>query len=102
MPILDLHKKPFSEETITKLEIFEKYLQAWLPVFIHHPRFNNVCICDFFSGEGEDKNGMTGSPLRILNILKEFQNSIVRQNLKVSVILNDYNKGKAIRKRRKK
>lgn len=92
MPIIDLHT--FTEETITKLEVFEKYLAAWLPVFIHHPRFSNVTICDFFAGEGEDKHGMPGSPLRILKILKEFQHSIVRQNLKVSVILNEYKKRK--------
>nr|MBC8186341.1 three-Cys-motif partner protein TcmP [candidate division KSB1 bacterium] len=94
MPKIDLHKKPFTEETITKLEIFEKYLEAWLPVFIHHPRFNNVFVCDFFAGEGEDKNGIPGSPLRILKILKEYQYSIIKHNLKVRLILNEYIKGK--------
>ena len=94
MPIIDLHKEPFTEETITKLEIFEKYLAAWLPVFIHHPRFNTVCICDFFAGEGEDKDGIQGSPSRILKILKEYQQSIVKQNFNICVILNEYNKRK--------
>jgi len=30
----DLHDEAFDEATITKLEIFEKYLEAWLPTFI--------------------------------------------------------------------
>ncbi len=34
MAAKNLHDKPFTEETITKLEIFEDYAEAWLPTFI--------------------------------------------------------------------
>ncbi|MHB2155002.1 three-Cys-motif partner protein TcmP [Calditrichota bacterium GD2] len=94
MPRIDLHKKPFTEETITKLEIFEKYLEAWLPVFIHSPNFSEVFICDFFAGQGTDINGIYGSPLRIMNIIEEYQIMIIRHNLKINLILNEYNKRK--------
>ena len=56
----DLHKKPFPTETITKLEVFEAYLQEWLPVFIHNPYVDEVNICDFFAGAGEDSIGVPG------------------------------------------
>ena len=49
MPSKDLFNQPFSEETITKLEIFEKYTEAWLPVFLYR-NFKDIFICDFFAG----------------------------------------------------
>ena len=33
MAVKDLHDKPFDQGTLTKLEIFERYTQAWIPVF---------------------------------------------------------------------
>jgi hypothetical protein len=65
MPVKDLHEHPFDDATITKLEIFEKYVEAWLPVFIHSSHFNSANICDFFAGTGQDINGVSGSPMRI-------------------------------------
>lgn len=94
MPIIDLYEKPFSEETVTKLEIFGKYFEAWLPVFIHHPSYSEVNIYDFFAGKGQDNNGIPGSPLRILRILKTYQNEIIQNNLKITVLLNEYKKKK--------
>ncbi len=85
----DIHEKPFDEGTITKLEIFERYLEAWLPVFIHSPRYNNVNICDFFAGPGSDTLRCPGSPLRILRTIEKFQDDIVRQNLQITVVLNE-------------
>lgn len=94
MPVVDLHKRAFTDETITKLEIFEKYFEAWLPVFIHHRSYNEVNILDFFAGQGQDINGVPGSPLRILKIIKIYQNGIIRKNLRINVCLNEYNKKK--------
>ena len=34
---MDLHRQPFDEGTITKLEIFEAYTKEWLPVFVMIP-----------------------------------------------------------------
>lgn len=94
MPVLDLFKKPFSEETITKLDIFEKYLEAWLPVFIHHPSYHEVNICDFFAGMGQDKKMIPGSPLRILKVIKSYQDSIKKTDLHINIHLNEYDKKK--------
>lgn len=86
----DFYKKPFSQETITKLDIFEAYLQSWLPVFIHSPYYNEINICDFFAGEGQDSEANLGSPLRILKVLEEYKDSINESRLKVNLVFNEF------------
>lgn len=99
MPVKDLHEKPFTQETITKLEIFESYLESWLPVFIHSPHFNEVSICDFFAGTGKDELDISGSPLRIIKVIKEFEDAIFCKKLKINIILNEYNNEKFLEMR---
>ncbi len=71
----DLHKQPFSEETITKLDIFEKYLESWLPVAIQSRFITEVNICDFFAEIGRDIKGIDASPIRILETIKKFEDT---------------------------
>jgi three-Cys-motif partner protein len=92
----DLHSKPFTEETISKLEIFEKYLEEWLPVFVYS-NFKVVNICDFFAGTGEDVNGVAGSPLRILNIIEKYKADIEKKNFNINVIFNEFKKSKFLK-----
>ena len=91
----DIHRKPFDEGTITKLEIFERYLEAWLPVFIHSRQYNSVNICDFFAGSGCDSEGCPGSPLRILSTVKKYQDKLIEKGIRIRVILNDFDRRKA-------
>ncbi len=86
----DLHKQSFSEETITKLDIFEKYLESWLPVAIQSPFITEVNICDFFAGIGRDIKGTDGSPIRIIKTIKKFEDTILKQNLKIHILFNEY------------
>ncbi len=62
MPKKEIDDKPFSESTLTKLDLFQRYAGEWLPVFlgdrIIYPEIN---VCDFFSGSGTDSNGIWGS-----------------------------------------
>ncbi|WBL25097.1 three-Cys-motif partner protein TcmP [Zunongwangia sp. HGR-M22] len=88
----DLFKTPFTDETITKLEIFESYLKEWLPVWIKSQKSKNIYIYDFFSGIGYDCDGIPGSPLRILNILVDFQHMILLEKKKIFVLFNEYKK----------
>jgi three-Cys-motif partner protein len=69
----DFHKKPFDEGTLTKLDIFELYTREWLPVFLarESPYWNEIHLFDFFCGPGADSQGVAGSPLRTLNVLRE-------------------------------
>jgi three-Cys-motif partner protein len=70
----DFHEKPFDEGTLTKLEIFQLYTREWLPVFLAREQewLKEVHLYDFFSGPGTDANGIFGSPLRTLEVLREY------------------------------
>src|SRR3712207_2893729 len=88
----DLFRKPFDEGTLIKLSIFEDYFKEWLPVFISKAEaiWKEIQIFDLFGGEGKDVNGIDGSPLRILNILNANKESIISNQIKISVIINEY------------
>lgn len=93
MSYKDLHDKPFDESTIAKLEIFEDYAQAWMPTWIMLG-VPAILIIDFFAGTGYDKNGVAGSPIRILEKLNEQVSKILLNNVKVYVDLNEFDSGK--------
>ena len=76
MPYKDLHEEPFDESTIAKLEMFENYAQEWIPTFVMKSA-PKICIFDFFAGTGYDKTRAAGSPIRILNKIKEQIGNIV-------------------------
>lgn len=89
----NLHDKPFSEETIMKLEIFEDYAQAWLPTFIMQ-KTPVIQIFDFFAGTGYDKLGIAGSPIRLLNRILEQRGHIFNKNVKINIFLNEFEPNK--------
>ncbi len=93
MAIKNLHETPFDESTIAKLEIFEDYAQAWIPTFVMSG-VNTICIVDFFAGTGYDKNGIEGSPIRILNKIKQHIGIIFKNDVRVKVFLNEFEPGK--------
>ncbi len=93
MAYKDLHEEPFDENTITKLEIFEDYAQAWIPTFVMQGPLT-ICIFDFFAGTGYDKNGIPGSPIRILNKIKEQIGNIFQKKVKIKVFLNEFEPNK--------
>lgn len=94
MPSKDIHSVPFDEGTIDKLEIFERYLEAWLNVFCHSSGFTGINICDFFAGGGTDSAGNEGSPLRILKILEKLRAPIAQKKMKINILLNELDKEK--------
>lgn len=98
MSYKDLHENPFDDTTIAKLEIFEDYAQAWIPTFVMSGT-ETICIFDFFSGTGYDKNGVEGSPIRILKKLKEHIGNIFQRNVKVKVYLNEWEPNKREQKK---
>jgi len=93
MPYKDLHDDPFDPSTIAKLEIFEDYAQAWLPTFVMKG-VHTLCIFDFFAGTGYDKNGIEGSPIRLLNKIKEQIANIFQQKVKVKLYFNEWEPNK--------
>lgn len=93
MPYKDLHENPFDETTIAKLEIFEDYAQAWIPTFVMSGA-ETICIFDFFSGTGYDKNGIEGSPIRILKKIKEQIGYIFQKKISIKVYFNEWEPNK--------
>ncbi|HLZ16967.1 MAG TPA: three-Cys-motif partner protein TcmP [Cyclobacteriaceae bacterium] len=92
----DLFRKPFDEGTTVKLKIFEDYFKEWLPVFIAKPNpiWKEIQIFDFFAGEGKDINDVPGSPLRILAIINDNRDHILKNGVKVNVIFNEFERPK--------
>jgi three-Cys-motif partner protein len=88
----DLHREPFKDSTLAKLNLFRNHLVAWLAVFVGSgmmPR-KPIRIFDFFCGPGMDSNGQKGSPLLILEALKEFEPKIRAGQHPVDVYFNDF------------
>jgi three-Cys-motif partner protein len=89
----DLHEKPFDEGTITKLEIFENYAKEWIPTFVMSGH-KELWIFDFFAGTGYDKNGIAGSPVRILQQIKSQYSNIFQKRTKINICFNEFDKQK--------
>jgi len=90
MSAKNIHSEPFDSGTITKLEIFEDYAQAWIPTFVMQPHFGEIHIFDFFSGPGYDSNNIAGSPIRILTKINEQLGNILRSKTKIVVHFNEF------------
>jgi hypothetical protein len=90
---MNLHRHPFDEGTITKLEIFEAYTKEWLPVFVMGP-LRHICIFDLFAGTGRDQKGVAGSPIRILQQINGMLDNIIRRDKRIYLWLNEYDKDK--------
>ncbi len=92
----NLFSKPFDEGTLDKLKIFEDYFKEWLPVFIakEEPIWKHIQIFDLFAGEGKDKNGIYGSPLRVIKILNDNKDLILKSRVKIRLIINEFDKEK--------
>ncbi len=89
MATIDLHSKPFDNGTIAKLEIFEDYAQAWIPTFVMQ-KTPVICIFDLFAGTGYDQNGIKGSPIRILDKIKNYIGYIYQNKVKIKLFLNEF------------
>lgn len=98
MPAKNIHHEPFEEGTITKLEIFEDYAEAWIPTFVMQGR-PVICIFDFFAGTGYDVKGIPGSTIRILKKIKEQIDNINQKNVRVILHVNEYEPGKTNQKK---
>jgi three-Cys-motif partner protein len=92
----DLHRKPFNDATLAKLELFRKYIDAWLGVFVRSGRATKkrIRIFDLFCGPGQDSNGQKGSPLLILEALQRLAAMIKQVGYQVDVYFNDVDQDK--------
>jgi len=91
---IDHHKKPYDEGTLVKLEIFERYVETWLPTFIMQKQIKEINIVDFFAGLGYDKSNKKGSPIRILDKINSFFGYLQQNETKINLYLNEFDENK--------
>jgi three-Cys-motif partner protein len=89
----NIHIEPFDKGTITKLEIFEDYAQAWIPTFVMQSA-KEIHIFDFFSGPGFDSVNVPGSPIRLLQKIDEQLGNILVKKTKIILHLNEFEPNK--------
>src|SRR5689334_14031978 len=94
MPHRDLHSKPFDETTITKLEIFEDYAEAWIPTFLMQNKIKEIHLFDFFAGPGFDTNGIPGSPIRLLVKINSQLGNFFKTGTKITLHFNEFEPSK--------
>jgi three-Cys-motif partner protein len=92
----DFHKNEFDDGTLIKLHVFKEYLKAWLPVFvkIKKPYWDKIFIYDFFAGSGTDGKGSPGSPMIIIEELKNFCTDLKQKGLSLKVVFNEFDEKK--------
>lgn len=85
------HKQAFDEGTLTKLDIFQAYAEAWLGILSVTTRLavTDLWIWDFFAGPGLSVTGQPGSPLRILKVIEGHAVRIMQNQIKIHVRFND-------------
>lgn len=59
-----------------------------LPVFLNQ-KSTRINIIDFFAGQGKDVNGVSGSPLLIIETLQHHKQEIIDKGLDITVTLNE-------------
>lgn len=86
----DINKKAFDESTLLKLALFKDFFKAWLPVFIYRKDIERIYIYDMFAGSGKDSIGHLGSPLMLLNEVKEYCEVLEKRGKKIIFGFNEY------------
>ena len=90
----NFHKKAFDPATQVKLDIYQKYVENWLPTFIKSEKPRSINIYDFFCGPGKDKEGRLGSPLLAIESCKKFDEMMREDRVQVNFFFNDSMKSK--------
>lgn len=82
----------FDDPTRIKLALFQGYIREWLSVFMTQKKYKRINLFDFFSGPGRDASGIQGSPLIIVNEIKNYcitQKDRKSQDLEIRMLFND-------------
>ncbi len=87
---VEFYKGTFDDATLTKLEIYERYLQEWLPVpFSGRMGVSGAAIYDLFCGPGQDAEGNDGSPLRAVSAVRHHHENIAGKFVSLRLVFND-------------
>lgn len=84
------HSHPFDEGTLVKLDLYRRYVRAWLPVFLNGKfKPSRVQIFDFFAGPGSDMEGNPGSPVIALQELHDALNMPHQNSPEIHLYFNE-------------
>lgn len=81
----------FQADTKLKLAIFRDYVREWLPVFLTRKPYPEIVIMDGFCGQGTDRSGEPGTPLILLEEIKNYYQarSSVATETPIRILFND-------------
>lgn len=89
------HSEPFDQSTLIKLDLYRRYVRAWVPVFLNSPtRIDRIQIFDFFAGPGRDQSGKSGSPIIALEEITAALLKDHKTNPEIHLYLNEMMKSK--------
>lgn len=90
------HSEPFDAATLVKLDLYRRYVRAWIPVFLNAKSLvvDRIQIFDFFAGPGHDVNGISGSPIIALEEIRSALDQPHQNNPEIHLYLNEKMKGK--------
>lgn len=95
----DLHKTAFDEGSTIKLDIFKAYAKAWVPTFLMQNSVREIHIFDFFAGPGYDAKGQAGSPIILLEIIKDYIPLIMSSKTKIIIHFNEFEPNRVAQKK---
>ncbi|MBL7811044.1 MAG: three-Cys-motif partner protein TcmP [Bacteroidetes bacterium] len=85
------------EHSEIKVLLLRKYLEKYISILAHSPFISEVEVYDLFCGEGIYENGKTGSPVIILNLIRDIYlkySSNFQGDINFKCVFNDFNKDK--------
>lgn len=90
------HSEPFDSSTLVKLDLYRRYVRAWIPVFLNAKNLivDRIQIFDFFAGPGYDVDGRSGSPAIALEEIRSALGQPHLNNPEIHLYLNEKMKGK--------
>lgn len=83
------------EHSAKKVELLQKYLDAYLSVIGHDNYTEEIHCYDMFCGEGQYPNGGIGSPIVFANALRK--SAAIHKSKRFSLVFNDKNSEKVKR-----
>lgn len=90
------HSEPFDASTLVKLELYRRYVRAWIPVFLNSATLSvdKIQIFDFFAGPGHDVDGKSGSPVIALEEICTALTQRHRNDPEIHLYLNEWDSSK--------
>jgi three-Cys-motif partner protein len=78
-----------AEHSKAKLELYSRYLRAYLGVMLNTPKFGRIVVHDIFAGQGFSANAEKGSAIIAAEVIRELGATRNPRRKPISLNLND-------------